>query len=211
MDKSLLLAEKILITAARNPEGHYYPSENNASYKELDEAFKHLEIYGTCRIVKDGAEPIFTINSMGRIFASQGAWSEKERQERIAEERHQKQLKISTWTLCTSIASIIIMILIAIISCSCNRLKTEKDIKKRSTSTQPDREIKQYVLTTEDDSVFHYSTVCSQLSGSPELSNEYIERKDGKWMCPECGIKEAEFLIHKEEYMNDLREADSIY
>ncbi len=83
--------------------------------------------------------------------------------------------------------------------------------KTKSTSTQPDREIEQFVITSADDSVFHYSTACSQLGISPYLSNEYIERKVGKWMCRECGIKEAEFLIHKEEYLNDLRELDSIH
>ena len=95
---------------------------------------------------------------------------------------------------------------------SCNEHNDEiNTVRRHSTSTQPEREIKQYVLTTADDSVFHYSTMCSQLGSSPELSNEFVERMAGKWMCAECGIKEAEFLIHKEEYMNDLREADSIY
>lgn len=95
---------------------------------------------------------------------------------------------------------------------SCNEQSDGiKSGKRHSTSTQPEREIKQYVLTTADDSVFHYSTMCSRLGSSPSISNEYVERQAGKWMCDECGIKEAEFLLHKEEYMNDMREADSLY
>ena len=101
---------------------------------------------------------------------------------------------------------------LALLLTSCNEHSDEiKSGKRHSTSTQPEREIKQYVLTTADDSVFHYSTMCSRLDSSPRISNEYVERKAGKWMCDECGIKEAEFLLHKEEYMNDLREADSLY
>lgn len=98
----------------------------------------------------------------------------------------------------------------------CTRQKPNQSNQARkafvnNTSTQPNREIKQIVITSTNDSLFHYSTICSRLGTSPELSNEYVERLDGKWMCPECGIKEAEYIIHKDEYMQDLYNLDSIY
>lgn len=105
----------------------------------------------------------------------------------------------------------VIFLVSILFSAACNSGNKSDTLNKRSTSTQPEREIKQYVIITDEDSVFHYSTTCSHLNGSPKLSNEYVERKAGKWMCDECGIKEAEFLIHKEEYMDDLRKADSMY
>lgn len=71
-----------------------------------------------------------------------------------------------------------------------------------------EQEVKKFVLVTEDDSMFHYSTNCELLHHLPEVSFELLERNSGKIMCPLCGIKEAEYVIHKDEYLNDLRSVD---
>lgn len=72
-----------------------------------------------------------------------------------------------------------------------------------STSTDREREIKQLVISSTGDSVFHYSTMCSKLGRSPEISNEYLERISGKWMCTECALKEIEYSHHKDEIWED--------
>jgi hypothetical protein len=87
---------------------------------------------------------------------------------------------------------------------------TQKDSFLHSTSTCPEDEINRLVITSTGDSMFHYSTMCNKLLSSPKLSNEYLERLKGKWMCPVCGMKEAQFYIHEEEYMSLLKELDSI-
>lgn len=71
-------------------------------------------------------------------------------------------------------------------------------------------ESKKIVIICESDSLFHYSTMCEILGRSPKITIEHVARLKGKWMCPICGIKETEYQIHKDEYLKDLKETDSI-
>lgn len=92
MDNIRLLAEKILINAAKSDDGHCYPCQIIANASEIDEALKLLEMYGRTHPTTRGAMPIFTINELGKHFASTGAWSGKEREERLATERYKEQM-----------------------------------------------------------------------------------------------------------------------
>ena len=84
----------------------------------------------------------------------------------------------------------------------------EKEPEVYSTSTEPEREIKQFVIVSKDDSVFHYSTMCSKLGRAPEISIEYLERRAGKWMCTECALKESEYFLHKDEIWEEYRKME---
>ncbi|MBE6181271.1 MAG: hypothetical protein E7148_01050 [Rikenellaceae bacterium] len=93
MDDIKLLAEKILINAAKSNDGHCYPFQINANSVDLDNALRLLGMYGRAYPTSKGATPIFTINETGKHFASIGAWSGKEKAERIATERHNEQME----------------------------------------------------------------------------------------------------------------------
>lgn len=93
MNEIRLLAEKILINAAKSDDGHCYPSQINANHSEIGEALRLLEMYGRTYPMSRGAMPIFTINELGKHFASTGAWSGKEEKERLATERHNEQMR----------------------------------------------------------------------------------------------------------------------
>lgn len=87
------LAEKILKEAAHTTGGHCYPSSISTNDGDmLSEALDLLTPYGSTSYQKNGASPIFTINDTGRYFAMSGAWSGKEREERIATDRHTEQM-----------------------------------------------------------------------------------------------------------------------
>ena len=95
MEDSIILAERILMIAARSCDGVCFPSDINVSLEEQKAALEHLKVYGCCVNTRQGPRPIFRINSAGEFFASQGAWSEKERRETIEAERYNKQITIS--------------------------------------------------------------------------------------------------------------------
>ncbi|MBR5835171.1 MAG: hypothetical protein IKY66_03310 [Bacteroidales bacterium] len=105
------LAESILKEAALTAGGHCYPSSVSTNDADLlIEALDLLTPYGTTSYQCNGAAPIFTINDIGRIFAQSGAWSEKERMERIAAERHTEQMsamkqnnKLVKWSIFATI------------------------------------------------------------------------------------------------------------
>lgn len=110
MDSLTLLAEKILLNAAKDTGGHCYPSQINATRIELDGALRLLEMYGRTFPISKGPMPVFTINELGKHFASTGAWSGKENAERIAAERHNEQMfaqhknnKLVKWSIITTI------------------------------------------------------------------------------------------------------------
>ena len=122
MQDSIILAEKILMIAARSGDGVCFPSDIDVSLDEQKAAIEHLKVYGICHNTRQGPRPIFRINQAGEFFASQGAWSEKERRETIEEERYNKQISISKnaekyafSTLIATIIGIIITIIINII------------------------------------------------------------------------------------------------
>lgn len=122
MDNTTLLAEKILISAASSNDGSCYPSQVNTNVSELDAAMKLLEMYGRTRPSLNGAMPIFTINEMGKYFASTGAWSGKEKAERIVQERHQEEMeamrrnnKLVKWSIIVTIVIGLATILVSIL------------------------------------------------------------------------------------------------
>ena len=94
MNNTKLLAEKILMNAAKDNGGHCYPSQIIANPIEINAALEMLEMYGVSspQNARFGPMPIFTINELGRVFASTGAWTGKEREEKIATERHREQM-----------------------------------------------------------------------------------------------------------------------
>ncbi|MBO5330952.1 MAG: hypothetical protein J6A72_01025 [Alistipes sp.] len=92
MDKIKLLAEKILINAAKSNDGNCYPSQINVRSGELYNALELLEMYGSTFPMSRGALPIFTINELGKHFASTGAWSGEEARAGIATARHNEQM-----------------------------------------------------------------------------------------------------------------------
>lgn len=121
MDNTTLLAEKILSNAAKDGGGHCYPSQIVNSKSEIAQALELLEQYGHTYPMAQGALPIFTINDFGRYFLNMGAWSGQERAERIAQERHQEEMramrtnnKLVKWSIITTIVIGLATILISI-------------------------------------------------------------------------------------------------
>ena len=94
MDKIKLLAEEILISAAKSNGGDCYPSQINARSGELYNALELLEMYGSTFPMSSGAMPIFTINELGKHFASTGAWTGEEARAKIATARHNEQMAL---------------------------------------------------------------------------------------------------------------------
>lgn len=94
MDNTTQLAETILFAAAKNKGGHCYPVNipPNTTSQHLIAALGKLELYGTTNSNDEGVAPIFTINELGKHFASSGAWNEKEKREKISLERHNQQM-----------------------------------------------------------------------------------------------------------------------
>lgn len=92
MNETRLLAEKILISAAKSSDGNCYPSQISANNVEIETALRLLDMYGRTFLPGKGALPIFTINELGRHFASTGAWSGKEREERLITEQYHAQM-----------------------------------------------------------------------------------------------------------------------
>ena len=114
MNKVELLAEKILINAAKSNDGSCYPSQISSGKTEVYNALELLEMYGKTYPTAGGAMPIFTINELGKHFASTGAWSEKEKRENLQEERYNTSnqlIKLSiAVTVVIGIATIIVSI-----------------------------------------------------------------------------------------------------
>lgn len=106
--------------AARSGDGVCYPSDINVSLEEQTAALEHLKVFGYCLNTRQGPRPIFRINSAGEFFASQGAWSEKERRDTIEAERYNRQITISNdakkYAFNTLIATIIGIIITIIIN-----------------------------------------------------------------------------------------------
>jgi|GEM_PF-5146113 hypothetical protein len=122
MDSLTLLAEKILINAAKSDDGHCYPSQINATGIDLDGALRLLEMYGRTFPMSRGAMPVFTINELGKHFASTGAWSGKENAERIAAERHNEQMraqhknnKLVKWSIVATVVIGLATLLVSIL------------------------------------------------------------------------------------------------
>lgn len=122
MNEIELLAEKILMNAAKSDDGNCYPSQINATTQQVFNALDLLEMYGTTYHTSKGANPIFTVNELGKHFASTGAWSEKEKRERLATERYIKQMEIAKknnnlvkWSIIISIITFIITSIISIL------------------------------------------------------------------------------------------------
>ena len=120
MDNIRLLAEKILVNAAKDSGGHCYPSQIVNNKSEIAQALDILELYGHTYPMAQGSSPIFTINDSGRYFLNMGAWSGQERAERIAQERHQEEMKamrtnnkLVKWSI---IATVVVGLITALIS-----------------------------------------------------------------------------------------------
>lgn len=120
-----LLAENILMNAAKSNDGSCYPSQISSGKTEVYDALELLEIYGKTFPMTGGAMPIFTINELGKHFASTGAWSGKERVEILATERHKEQMgaqktnnQLVKWnmviTVVMGLLSVLVPILIAL-------------------------------------------------------------------------------------------------
>ena len=121
MDKIKLLAEKILTNAAKSDDGHCYPYQINARYSELYNALNLLEMYGSTFPTSTGAMPIFTINELGKHFASTGAWSGEEARAKIATDRHNEQMaaqrknnKLVIWSIVATVVMGLAALLVAI-------------------------------------------------------------------------------------------------
>ena len=96
MDSITLKAEALLKKALEDSEGYLYPNSIDISKNELQKVFKILTPYGKELIGEhNGASPIFKINDYGRAFIASGAWSEKERNEKIDQERHNEIMEQS--------------------------------------------------------------------------------------------------------------------
>lgn len=116
MDKIHLLAEKILINAARSSDGNCYPSQIVESFNETEEALKLIEIYGTAHPLSRGANPVFSINDLGKHFVSTGAWSGEIRRERIEEERYNNSISLAKKNNKYQMVAIITAIIVGILS-----------------------------------------------------------------------------------------------
>lgn len=118
------LAEHILFCAAKDSGGNCYPINIEEKKGNVYKALSLLELYGKTNPYAKGSMPIFTINELGKTFAANGAWSERQRMKDVEEKRHNEQVSIlknnTRITLRVGIWSIIATIIAALISrCNC--------------------------------------------------------------------------------------------
>ena len=95
MDDITQLAERILLKAAQSEDGCCQAKEIITGKNSLDQALKVLAVYGTTNLRAQGVHPIFEINDIGRLFASQGAWTKQEEKEKEEEKRYNESVGLA--------------------------------------------------------------------------------------------------------------------
>jgi hypothetical protein len=115
MDKIKEIAEDYLRKASCDVEGYLYPSQINISKIELKNVFRLLAPFGKeINGEQNSATPIFQLNDFGRNFIALGGWSEKERIEKLAEERHKEIVELSKKNICYVKVGIVTTIIIGL-------------------------------------------------------------------------------------------------
>lgn len=126
MDDTQLLAEHILFCAAKDSGGNCYPINIEEKKGNVYKALSLLELYGKTNPYAKGPMPIFTINELGKTFAANGAWSERQRMKDVEEKRHNEQVSILKYntriTLFVGVLSALATVLTAIITAIIGKL-----------------------------------------------------------------------------------------
>lgn len=126
MTETEQLAEHILICAAKDSEGNCYPCNIKGKKGDIYRALSLLELYGKTNTNANGPIPIFTINELGKNFAVNGAWSERQRMKDVEEKRHNEQVSILKYntriTLFVGVLSALATVLTAIITAIIGKL-----------------------------------------------------------------------------------------
>lgn len=115
MDKIKEIAEDFLRKASCDVGGYLYPNQISLSKKELRDILNILGPFGKEVIgEQNGATPVFQINDFGRNFIAMGGWSEKERIEKLSEERHREIVELSKKNICYVKVGIVTTIIIGL-------------------------------------------------------------------------------------------------